>query len=451
MPEFTCYPISADEFNIDFKKTDEDAIFRISIDGEEKINQRIENKTYTIKYDFISNLAISIEKGTQASLTGLSPEQLRRNISLIGNDRYYIRDGKLICNGEAIVQDIVNLYDNYALKSDGTRINILTKQAEAKNDETQAEIVDTKPLYSYNYDGNNIVTYGTYSIVNDIIKAQTYFVKNNKLSIIDDSVSYKIGNLLIDSYNGNEYQTILGTDGKLMDLKQQIKYPKNFYNSDIKEVTTNILEDKKDILVMYNNGKVLNFEYTSGEQEFEEGEKTDIGLLDYLKENLFNPEQLYSELKEKYDQTMEIQQKLEQTPIEEVLKNSSKESNQESSIQENSTNTKQNQESNSNSYSSSYSKKYTTVYNANTKEYDIYQEDEVLNNEEEKVQPITDIIKTTDVLSKFYMSQKVEKVNDNNKNGIIYFGLSIVAIGIALILLNRTYYKNKKTRTKEKK
>lgn len=44
----------------------------------------------------------------------------------------------------------------------------------------------------------------------------------------------------MDSYGNNEYHTILGTDGMLHDLKENIKVPNDFKNSKIKFMTDNI-------------------------------------------------------------------------------------------------------------------------------------------------------------------------------------------------------------------
>lgn len=448
LPEYVIYPISVDKLNIDFKKIDENAIIKINVDGEEKVNEKIVQKTFTFNYDYKSNLAIGIEKGTVAKITSTTPEQIRRNIALVGENAVYLKGHKLVLNGQEKDGEFVNLYDNKALKADGTIMNIETQQIESTKVIDKLELNEVQPQFSYDYNGNSISTYGTYSIVNANFKSQRYFVKNDKLSIIDGSIDNKIGNFVIDSFNGKDYQTVLGNDGKLYDYMNYLKYPKNFYNSEIKEIVTNYKNDMKEILVMYDNGKVVCFDYSTGAEKFREGENSEIGLLDYLKDNLLDTDNLINKLNQEYEDILQIQSKLEQTPIEELLENISEEPNNASitNVQENQTNSTENITN-----ATPSSNKYTAVYNANTKEYEIYREDKLFNSNEEKTISETEIIKNTDVLSKYYLNPRTENVQNSNKNGLVYFGLSIIAIGCTLILLNRiNIRKRRRGKTRKK-
>ena len=57
------------------------------------------------------------------------------------------------------------------------------------------------------------------------------------------------GNFIIDNYNGKEYETVLGTDGKLYDLKEKLTYPENFKNEDIKSIGNNLDTEEKEVEV----------------------------------------------------------------------------------------------------------------------------------------------------------------------------------------------------------
>ena len=117
-------------------------------------------------------------------------------------------------------------------------LDIATKQLSNGVTETSFENT-TKPLHTYNYKDKNIEVYGTYSTVNDNIKSQIYNVRNGQLSAISNNVDMKISNSIIDNYNNKEYQTILTTEGNLMDLKEQLQYPDNFLSINIKQIVQN--------------------------------------------------------------------------------------------------------------------------------------------------------------------------------------------------------------------
>ena len=72
-------------------------------------------------------------------------------------------------------------------------------------------------------------------------------------------------NLIVDSYNGKEYETVLGSDGKLYDLKEPITYPENFVNSDIESIGNNLNNDLHEVEVTYKNGDKTKFNYQTGE------------------------------------------------------------------------------------------------------------------------------------------------------------------------------------------
>ena len=65
-------------------------------------------------------------------------------------------------------------------------------------------------------------------------------------------------NLILDNYNGKEYETVLGSDGRIYDLKDPITYPENFVNSDIESIGNNLNSDVKEVEVIYKNGDKLN-------------------------------------------------------------------------------------------------------------------------------------------------------------------------------------------------
>ena len=121
-------------------------------------------------------------------------------------------------------------------------------------------------------------------------KNQIYTVKNGKLSIISGKTELKIGNQVIDMINDREYETILLENGTIQDLKQSLKYPENFENSNIKEIAQNSDTERTEVLVYYNNGTVIVFNYLTGDITYKQEEKQNPGLIDYINDILSDME-----------------------------------------------------------------------------------------------------------------------------------------------------------------
>ncbi len=437
LPTYSAYPISVNEFNIDFSKIDENAFFECYVNGRSAVKQYIKNKTYTFKYDFKTNIEINIGKDDVVKTLTIIPSDINKRTSLKGESIAYINENKLYVNNEEKSEQSVNLYDSQALTNNGKIYNILTGEYTNSNEKTNTTSIDeesqnnnvqntlaleeTKALEKYQYDGNNIESFGTYSIVNGNRKSQIYIVKNNKLSVIDSSLDIKISNQVIDFYNGKEYQSVLKKDGKINNLKESLKYPKNFNNSTIKEITMNQEEERKEVMVLYENGKVIVFNYMDGNEKYNNNVKEEVSLLDFLKENLFNANMIYEDLSEEYEQCKQVQEKLEETPISELNINSSSNNSSSNATSSGSNNNKTN--------------KYTTMYNATSKKYEVYNENELLTSKEEVPESETTKIEKTELLSKYYLSGIKEKSNSNKNNGTVWIISTIIGILIILIIL----------------
>ena len=270
------YPVSVNEINIDFSDIPEGVSFTYSVNDEIVESETRENnesteansinanelidltqKTYTFKYNYQDTLEIKLTNGIDEETITITPDDVRSEASLIGNNNAYLLGTSLYINGELQQGEYVNVYEGYALNSSGQVLELATKQTVTNADDTGKESVDentdegsiadtmnnitatenttandnmaeaneevitalqqtTTPLHTYNYNGNTIEVYGTYSIVNNNIKSQIYNVRNGELSAIASNVDMKVGNSIIDNYNDKEYQTILTSNGELM-------------------------------------------------------------------------------------------------------------------------------------------------------------------------------------------------------------------------------------------
>ncbi len=324
-----------------------------------------------------------------------------------------------------------------------------------------------KLQYTFNYEGKIIKTYETYSEIiaedgSKLIREDVrLYAKDGKLYALpimidfgNSAIKLVENNFIIDSYNGKEYETVLGTDGKIYDLKGKINYPENFVNKEIISIGNN-LEDKEDnakllseheIAIVYKNGDKITFNYQTGEiisnKKVEEVENNSAdtnlnkdsnlkaepskGLFEYIKEriseigNANNEDITDIEMQNKYEETLKLENKLEETPVEEALQLQNSNVNKP----EDSTDTENTETNNS-----LKEKKYISIYNAQKDDYQIYQEEELLDTSKQEVISENEKIETNK-LNKYYASEVEAK---NTKMGIVWIALSIIGVLIILI------------------
>ena len=525
LPSYTVYPVSVNEINVDFSEVvnnykvegnneqqgeqtssaDTRTYFTYYVNGEEKETVELSNstkQTYTFKYNFRDTLEIKLTRednvdlnnvveNTQTNLTSdesastkinmetnaeigtktnihteiiiIKPEDVRSEASLVGSINAYLLGTNLYINGELQQGEYVNVYEGLALKSDGTVINIATNENVEQNVETVLE-ENAKPLETHNYKDYRINTYGTYSTVNGNIKLQIYNVRSGKLSALSNTMDIKIGNNITDNYNDKEYQTILATEGNLVDLKEMLKYPENFLTRNIKQIAQNTDEEKTEMIVLYNTGKVIVFNYVTGEVIYENNEKADSGLVDYLEGSISNIWNNYEEKQQEYAKSKELEQKLAKLPIEEALKEIMDSSTDDTNgvsrnpnkLEENNNTankdiaqgtTSGNEDRNSgNNSNTSTDNSYVSVYNAETKEYEVYSENEILNESGETPVSETEKIKQNG-LEGIYGYNAKEETKPQTNGAIIVIATIVVAV-IALVILRKIVVKNN---TKKKK
>ena len=117
----------------------------------------------------------------------------------------------------------------------------------------------------------------------------------------------KTGEYIIECINNKEYETILKQDGEMQDLKNKIKYPENFKNSEILEINQNTNIDLPEVIVYYKNGNVVVFNYLTGEIK-NNGIQLDISLFTKIQKQIVslseNKEQ--KEMENEYKTTTEL-------------------------------------------------------------------------------------------------------------------------------------------------
>ena len=318
------------------------------------------------------------------------------------------------------------------------------------NIQTQNIIEQEEPEQTFEYNNKQIQTFSTYSIItasdgSSATRNAKLYVKDNNLYAIpsiltitadNENITPVEDNLIIDSYNGKEYETVLGSDGKLYDLKEPITYPEDFVNENIESIGNNLNNDSHEVEVTYKNGDKVRFNYQTGEVisaiETETGEQT--GLFDYLKEKISTigdtTSGISQELTKQYEESQKLQTKLEETSVEEAIE----EKNSNSNI----TNDNVTEETKTTETNNSLKEnKYISMYNEETGQYEIYNEEELLDTSKEEVVSENEKIEANN-LSEYYASEGETK---NTKQGIVWIVISIIGVGIILFILKKNLKK----------
>ena len=360
------------------------------------------------------------------------------NFSTLANNKYPTIKSSALPNQEGI-----------NLPKDSEHIVGNIEGTENSEDSIDIQSIENmeNPEQTFEYDNKTIQTYSTYSVITDsgenkVVRNAKLYVKDNNLyaipSVVTTNEESKIvpvaNNIILDNYNGKEYETVLGSDGKLYDLKEPITYPENFVNSDIESIGNNLNSDIKEVEVTYKNGDKIKFNYQTGEiiSSSESDTSDGVGLFDYLVEKISeignSNSDISQEITNKYEESKELQTKLEETSVEEAI-----EKQNNPNYIENGVTAIENNETNN----SLKENKYISMYNEETGQYEIYNEEELLDTSKEEVVSENEKIEANN-LSEYYASEGESR---NTKMGIVWIAISIIGVGIILIILKKNLKK----------
>ncbi len=396
--------------------------------GSRKIENSNLPNTYIYKYGTINGKNIDINSNYFTEDKYLVEEDLKNTTTytskLLWSTSYWNFDS-LQNNKYPLLSNTSYLLNQTGIDLPKDEEHIIGNEADTNSLEN--EMLTEEVEQTFEYDNKEIMTYSTYSVITamdgtQVTRNAKLYVKDNTLYAIPSVVSTNeeseivpvADNLILDRYNGKEYETVLGSDGKIYDLKEPIEYPENFLNSDIESIGNNLNSDEKEVEVTYKNGDKIKFNYQTGEvissSKAEDAEKT--GLFDYLKEKISeignSNSGVAQEITNKYEASKELQTKLEETSVEEAIEKQNIANSEQGT--EGVTITENNVTNNSLTEN-----KYISVYDEEIDDYLIYNIE--ANN-----------------LSEYYASEGKTK---NTKMGIVWIVISIIGVGITLFVLGK--------------
>ena len=403
LPQMTAYSIGANKLNLDVSNIEDGTSLTYETENTEPNTIELKQRTYTFAYNYQVPITLTLANSEQEETVIINPEEVKNEASNSNGITAYLKDESLVVEGEAVEGEFVNIGEGEALGKNSKLYHIAENTWEEET-VPELELIEQESKETYEYDGNEIETYGTYSTVNGQEVNAILAVNYNTLTATDGKLEKVQADKIIDSYNEKEHETILGTDGKLYDLKTPITYPENFKNAEIKTLAVN--SEPKEAMVYYENGNVEVFNYMTGNVVYEDKQKEEMSLWEYIGEQ-WNSKEETTTIQESYEKTKQVEEKLKQKPISENL---------------------------------SQNANYVTMYNSETGEHEIYAEEDILVGEEKS--ETEKIEEQPEEVRNYYETAEGEKEEKNN--GFYFVIGSIAGVCITLVILRFIIIKRKK-------
>lgn len=296
------YASDVDKLNLEFSKDLVDNGYFVLKSGDRIIaNEVITQRTYTFNYPF--NEILSFEYGflndttlneTEILYAGnydefesvlLSVNDLKTDIMVYHNDYYYISEDGLVSTLGTWAGDFVHVMNGKVLDTSGNIWNVENKKIVGHVNATEL-LDEVSPLWKFKYGVTGISTFAKYSSIESeyttIDRNSQIFVVNDELYTVDGSLETRKSDILIYNLNGEMYQTVLGNDGMMVDMMQDDwNIPEEVENEAIVRMSNTLNASVPYVLVEYNNGGIIGYNYATGEILFDNSIENKVSLWDY--------------------------------------------------------------------------------------------------------------------------------------------------------------------------
>ena len=340
------YASDIDKVNVEFSNDLLNAGYFTLKAGDTVIaNKVITQRTYTFSYPYNQNLTFDygflndtelseseILNGTnldeQESIL-LGPNDLRTDIMVYHNDYYYISEDGLVSSVGTWAGDFVHVMNGKLLDTNGEIWNVESRTKIGSVNVVELESTPS-PLWDFQYGSIGIDTFAKYSAIEyeyeTIYRNAQIFVVNNELFTVDGSLETRKTDILIYKLNGENYQTVLGSDGMMVDMMQDDwNIPEEVDNQAIVRMSNTLDASVPYVLVEYNNGGIIGYNYATGKILFDNSIINPVSLLDYAV-NFFSGdrESQYANISNTYSANKDLSNRIHSSAdLEKIIGNSS--------------------------------------------------------------------------------------------------------------------------------
>ena len=435
---YKVYPSSINTINIEFIDLYSDVSFKYSYGKYESEHQKTKQKVYTLTYDYKNDIDLTIKSSNDEKTFTIKASELANTIKLIDNKYYYISNNTLYEKQEELVKNVVHIYNNLALTKDNKIYNISTKET-------------TEPIFRKGISINAIPIYES-EINNTLIKTYYYYTeitnedgtkveregqltsKDGRLYMFNNNDYSKQNMNIFNSYNKEEYQITL-TEGSLVTLKSELKYPLYFLNKEIEEVSQDLNTNNPYILIRYSNGFIYAFDYYKGEELYSTGPHLEISLTEYVIDTLSNDYVMSSN--KTYKSTSKLKDIIlgstDQEVYDRLLSGGKVEENNNSNNTANISKPQTEEAETTYTNNSVLKDSLIQVYNYNTGKYELYSAKELLNTQQEEVITTESRIENDAFLYNYFYGSKVSQFFQKSKVFIIIAIIIVIIINLMMV------------------
>ena len=432
LPKLNVYSSGIHTINIEFDSLDQSTRMEVYEDDKIVFDDYLTKRTYTFYYDYVKPVKIVLKDNKNEKVYTYEANDLRNLVTTFKNSYAYIYGDKLKGNVETIDAKVIHLYNEYALTDNFDVYDLSLGKYVSKDSHFSLEDTNkTESLFHFELGSTSIDTYTTYSIIHkpdgDVLYDGQLFYKNGSVEIVDLSLDNVKTTALIDYSGDKSYVTILGNDGIIYHLKNDLRLPDSFTNKNIKAMSHNINNDSNIVVIMYENGRVVVFDYRTGNEKTSEKAIKKVSFFNYVKDvvsvssdSVVKDNTMYS-----YSDSLDLVKKLEKKPI--------VEDGRGNYIFEDSSTDKP---------TSKYqlSSNYTTYYNASKNSYDVINMSDIILGDEKDIVSENDKIYSSNELVSLYMKKSAFDKTEDSVSIIVLFSIVFVSIIITLGL----WFKNAK-------
>lgn len=290
---YRVYASDVDTLNIEFvdlnqfESTDNLTIYQ---NASPVFTTTIEKQVYSFRYDFKSDLSIQFSKqGKQVEV----PLNLAGLISdvMVYKEHYYYLFPQGIGTDEGIIEgQFLHLMNGKALSVDGTILDCATQTQIGKvvvTEVLQAE----KPLYQTTFGNQLIASYASFTKIIDqqgqLEKKGLIVSKKEMLIGIPSDQSVQFDSFIKDTLQDKDIYALVTAKGKLVDMTKELMIPKGVDLTGIKKISHNLYSDIPVVLIRYQTGKIVGFNYQTGELfDLIQPAEIEVGFLEYLGQSL---------------------------------------------------------------------------------------------------------------------------------------------------------------------
>ena len=433
---FNVYPSSINTVNLEFDDNYSDLTFSYKNGTYNSNNIKVEGLVYTLNYDFINDLEITITSSNDNKVFKYTSEDLNRRVKVIGTDYYHITNNNLYKNDEKIIDEALHIYNDLVLLKNGKLYNLNTKK-ETEFISKTGVLSNSIPLYEFELNDTYIKTYyGFTEIANKdgisnrkgqmMIRDGNMFVFDYNKDVLNDMNIYSI-------YNTSLYQISL-KNNKLISVMNEINYPSYFTNKNIVEVNFDKDSDEPILLIRYDNGYVYGFNYYNGKKVFEFGDKSEVTLFGFIADSFTN-DTVLSASNDSYKDSKKLRKlliNLDDSEVKNKLNiNSSNNDSKEDEIIEGeyekveSVTVKKEKLTN----------EFIQVYNYDTNTYEVYNTNDLINPTQEEVVSERIKINSDAFLYNYFYNNKINRLLDGSK--LLIYGAVIILVIVNLIFFIR--------------